>query len=150
MIELMKRLVGVLSAALLRFFAFPQFAFATHSNNQPHVVTCPQGQFKALCEITGARFGETLGAVVTFAFILAIIIALAFLIYGGLKWIVSGGDKTALEEARNHIVAAIVGLVIIFLVYFILNLVITFFTGTGITDISIPTLPGVTPQSTAP
>lgn len=144
----MKRLIGVFGATLLRFFAFPQFAFATHINNQPHVVNCPQGQFKALCEITGARFGETLGALVTFAFIFAIIVALAFLIYGGVKWMVSGGDKTALEEARNHIVAAIVGLVIVFLVYFILNLVVTFFTGTGITNINIPTLPGVTPQPT--
>ena len=139
MIELMKRFIGFVSAATSYLTLAPP-AFADK------VVTCPQGQFKALCEITGARFGETLGSVVTFAFIIAIIIALAFLVYGGVKWMVSGGDKTALEEARNHIVAAIVGLVIVFLVYFILNLVVTFFTGSGITNINLPTLPGVTPQ----
>jgi len=40
-------------------------------------------------------------------------VAVAFLIYGGIKWILSGGDKQAVESARNHIVAAIVGLVIV-------------------------------------
>jgi len=51
--------------------------------------------------------------IITFIFIVGLIIAIVFLIYGGIKWILSGGDKTKVETARGHIVAAIVGLVII-------------------------------------
>ena len=56
-----------------------------------------------------------------------VLIALAFLIYGGVKWITSGGDKAGVEAARNMIVAAIVGLVIAFLVYFILQIIFSLF-----------------------
>lgn len=51
--------------------------------------------------------------IIQLIFVIGIIIAIVFLIYGGIKWVLSGGDKTAVEAARNHIVAAIVGLVII-------------------------------------
>lgn len=126
--------------------AIPAFAIS-HTTPTPTpgptgtIVTCPPGQFNALCNLRADNFGVLLGTIVTFAFVGAILIALAFLIYGGLKWIVSGGDKTAIEEARNHIVSAVVGLVIVFLVYFILNLIIYFFTGNNLFQITIPTLP---------
>ncbi|MEX2007505.1 MAG: pilin [Candidatus Levyibacteriota bacterium] len=58
-------------------------------------------------------------------FIIGLIVAVAFLIYGGIKWILSGGDKTAVESARNHIIAAIVGLVIIVGAFFIISIVFT-------------------------
>lgn len=51
--------------------------------------------------------------IIQLVFVIGILIAIVFLIYGGIKWVLSGGDKTAVEAARNHIVAAIVGLVII-------------------------------------
>lgn len=51
--------------------------------------------------------------IIQLIFVIGILIAIVFLIYGGIKWVLSGGDKTAVEAARNHIVAAIVGLVII-------------------------------------
>ncbi len=106
-----------------------------------NVLACPPGQFEKLCRLTSSNFGSTLGSLITLAFILAIVVALIFLIWGGIKWIMSGGDKTALEEARNHVVAAIVGLVIVFLVFFILNLLVFFFTGSPIFDLKLPTLP---------
>lgn len=132
----MKQFAAKLGSLALSLLAFPPVAFA-----EGKVVVCPpESQFKTLCELTAGKFGTALGQIVTFAFIVAIVIALAFLIYGGIKWTVSGGDKTALDEARNHIVAAIVGLVIVFLVYFILNLVVFFFTGKGLSEIEIPKL----------
>lgn len=135
----MKRFIGFIATAA----SFLSFALPVHAQQ---VVECPSGQFKALCILTTSEFGKVLGQLVTFAFVVAVVIALAFLIYGGIKWMVSGGDKTALEEARNHIVAAIVGLVIVFLVYFVLNLVIQFFTGRGLQDITIPSLSDITPS----
>lgn len=143
MIKRMKRFIGFIGTAA-SFLALAPPAYAQK------VVTCPVGQFKALCDLTTTDFGQVLGQLVTFAFIVAVVIALAFLIYGGIKWIVSGGDKTALEEARNHIVASIVGLVIVFLVYFILNLVVQFFTGEGLQKIKIPSLSELTPPPITP
>lgn len=140
MMELMKRFIGFISAASYFGLALPVFATSHPTPTSAPVITCPSGQFENLCKLTTSDFGKVLGQLVTLAFIVAVVIALAFLIYGGIRWMVSGGDKTALEEARNHIVASIVGLVIVFLVYFVLNLVIQFFTGQSITNITIPTL----------
>ncbi len=66
---------------------------------------------------------------ISLLFVAGIVIAIAFLIYGGIKWVLSGGDKTAVEGARNHIVAAIVGLIIIAGAFFIINVVFTLLTG---------------------
>lgn len=67
----------------------------------------------------------TLGGAITWAMTAIMIIAgLAFffmLIFGGVKWIISGGDKANTEAARNQVTAAIVGLVIIFSAYIIIN-----------------------------
>lgn len=56
-------------------------------------------------------------------FIIGVVVAVIFLIYGGIKWILSGGDKTAVESARNHIIAAIVGLIIVVGAFFIIGLI---------------------------
>lgn len=135
MINIMKRILGIINALSLALFAFPQVVFA--QANQP-LINCGSGQFKKLCELDAGKFGPLVAQLVTIAFVGGILIALGFLIYGGFKWITSGGEKTALEEARNHIVASIVGLVIIFLSYFILNLIVFFFTGKGLTTITFP------------
>lgn len=104
------------------------------------IVDCTGTQFNPLCNLNANNFGATLGKIITFAFIGAIIIALLFLIYGGIKWITSGGDKSGVEEARNHVVASIVGLVIVFLAFFITNIVVFLFTGKNLLELQIPTL----------
>lgn len=61
--------------------------------------------------------------IIQLIFVIGIVIAIVFLIYGGIKWVLSGGDKAGVEAARNHIVAAIVGLVIIGASFLIFSLV---------------------------
>ncbi len=108
---------------------------------QPTAVrTCPtDSQFSVLCNFSIGSFGNIVSTAVTVLFVLAVVIALGFLIFGGIKWIVSGGDKTGVEGARNTIVAAIIGLVIVFLAYFILNIVLGFF-GIKLANLQLPTL----------
>jgi len=127
--------VLALSIASFPFFA-AQPAFADNA--------CPQGStganFGKLCNLS---IGTTVGTLISFAFILASIVALGYLVWGGVKWITSGGDKSNVETARNHIIAAVVGLVIIFLSYVILNIVLQFFFGVNLlSNFSLPTLPG--------
>lgn len=59
------------------------------------------------------------------------------LVMGGIKWIMSGGDKAHTEAARNQITAALVGLVIIFSAWAILQLIRTFF-GVDLFSLEIP------------
>ncbi len=61
----------------------------------------------------GGSIGTLISTVVNAAIILAAILAFVYLIWGGVQWITSGGDKGSLEEARGRITNAIVGLVIV-------------------------------------
>ena len=102
---------------------------------------CPETDFSALCSITSGDFGGIIGTAIIIIFIIAIVIALIWLVIGGIKWITSSGDSTKVEAARNQIIAAVIGLVIVFLSFFILNFVLTVFgIEGGITGIEIPTI----------
>lgn len=123
--------------ALAAYLLNPASVFAQNNS----IDLCDKaGQFNKLCLLTSGNFGNVIGAAVTLLFVIAVIVALGFLIWGGIKWILSGGDKSAVESARNTIVAAVVGLVIVFLAYFILNLVTNFFLGSSITSLNIPNI----------
>lgn len=50
-------------------------------------------------------------------------LAIGYLMFGGIKWITSRGDKVAVESARRHIVAAVIGLVVVVSAFFILQVV---------------------------
>lgn len=59
---------------------------------------------------------EILTFIFRFFFIIAGLIALLYLLLGAMAWITSGGNKESVDKAREKIVAAIVGLVLIFVV----------------------------------
>lgn len=116
----MKKITALgLSAAAYLTLALPALAV------QKTVSTCPTGTFAPLCSLQ--LTDNFLPNLITLAFVLAVVIALGFLIYGGIRWIMSGGEKEGVEEARKMIVAALVGLVVVFLSYFLLNFVFSLF-----------------------
>ena len=53
------------------------------------------------------------------------IISVIMLIYGGLRYVVSGGDSKKVTDAKNTIMYAIIGLIISILAYAIVNFVIS-------------------------
>jgi hypothetical protein len=59
----------------------------------------------------------------TLIFIAAGIVALLFIIWGGISWITSGGEKEKIQEARNKIAYSLIGLIIIFSSYLIVRTV---------------------------
>lgn len=59
--------------------------------------------------------------------VVAVAVALFVLILGGIKWATGGGDKEALGSAQKMITSAIIGLVIVFSTWAIINLVKNFF-----------------------
>lgn len=120
----MKKSLTTLATAATFLSAAP-FALAVN------VATCPAGTFNPLC--TFSISGNFIPGLISILFIIAIIVAVLYLIWGGIKWIMSGGDKAALQAAREHVIAAIVGLVVVFLSYFLLNFVLSSFLGIGST-----------------
>ena len=138
----MKKLVSIVaSTGTFLFFASNAIADSTID---PSLNPCDHNTnavLKAACAGQGLSLGSVLGFIVTIAFILAVLVALLFLIWGGIKWITSGGDKGGVEAARSQIIAAIIGLIIVFLAFFILNLVLGLF-GLDLFHLKLPTLNG--------
>lgn len=58
-------------------------------------------------------FETMISQVLNIALIVGVIIVLFYLIWGGIDWMTSGGDKGKTESARNKITAAIIGLIIL-------------------------------------
>jgi hypothetical protein len=56
-------------------------------------------------------------------------ISVIMLIVGGLRYVVSGGDSTAVANAKNTILYAVVGIVVAILAYAVIAFVITSFSG---------------------
>ncbi len=85
--------------------------------NQPIITATPSGliQIPRPDQLPDAfgDIGSFLSRIIGASLIIAAILSFLYLIWGGFQWITSGGDKTALEDARNRIVSAIVGLVIV-------------------------------------
>lgn len=59
------------------------------------------------------------------------IISVVMLIYGGLRYVISGGDSKKVTDAKNTIMYAIIGLIIAILSYAIVNFVINAVGGTA-------------------
>lgn len=53
------------------------------------------------------------------------ILAVIMLIYGGIRYVLSGGDSGAVSSAKKTILYAVVGLIVAILAYAIVNFVIT-------------------------
>jgi len=83
------------------------------------------------------EFNEVLTFIVRFFFIIAGLIALIYLLLGALSWITSGGNKESVDKAREKIQAALVGLILIFVVLATVAVIESIFfpgnTGLGIT-----------------
>ena len=67
-------------------------------------------------DVPKLSLGQVLTFMVRFFFVVAGLTAFFYLLLGAFAWITSGGDKEAVEKARNKIQAAVIGLILIFAV----------------------------------
>ncbi len=108
------------------------------SASMAHAKTLCPGGYDALCNI---KIGEDAGGIIswimTIAFIIAIITSMFFILFGAYRWITSGGDQNKTAQARQTIIAAIVGLVIALSTFFIINTVLYVFTGGGLSQMNV-------------
>lgn len=80
-------------------------------------------------------FGGLLNGLISFVMIIAAILVFLYLIWGGIEWITSGGDKGKTESARNKITAAVIGLIVVAASYAILTLALNFLGFTDLNDV---------------
>jgi hypothetical protein len=97
------------------------------SSNDPDITQGPGGGAACAKPASGADnlFGPN-GIFVTITNILLFIIgaiAVIMLIVGGIRYVVSSGDQTAVTNAKNTILYAIIGIVVAFLAYAAVNFV---------------------------
>lgn len=96
----------------------------------------PGSGFAKLGDLT---FGELIGGLIRISLVVAAVVFFFVLVIGGIRWILSGGDKQATEAARGQITAALVGLVIVFAAWAIVQLIETLF-GVQILNLDIGTI----------
>lgn len=86
---------------------------------------------------TVPRFDEALTFIIRMFFVVAGLIALIYLLLGALAWITSGGNKENVDKAREKIQAALIGIILIFVVLAIVgvfeNILFPADSGLGIT-----------------
>ncbi len=109
--------------------------FAQPATPTPQTIrVAPTGQWAGLSNFS---FGAVVSALITLILVVAAIVFVFMLLWGGFKYISSGGDKGQLESSRGTITAALIGLTILFATWAIINLVSTFF-GVDLININLP------------
>lgn len=84
----------------------------------------PPGPYNNLGKIT---VDSVVSGVIEILLFFAFVTAMIFLLIGGIRWIMAGGDKAAAESAKGAITAAIIGLIIVLGTWAILIVVQTLF-----------------------
>lgn len=91
-------------------------ASTAKGNNQPDNLEGQEGIFKKVTDVL---------------LFLAGAVAVIVLIIGGIRYVISSGDSGQVQSAKNTILYAVVGLVVVIMAYAIVNFVINQFQGNG-------------------
>lgn len=113
-------ILPMLIAIILAFAGLNAPAFASN-------MSLKEGAAAARCEgCPSDLFGETgvFRQISSTIIYIVGIIAVIMLIWGGLRYVLSGGDSKKVTDAKNTVLYAIIGLVISFLAFAIINFVI--------------------------
>ena len=110
-----KKIALATSSAAAGLLAYAPIALA-----QPEINTIEAGTGYA------TNFGTLFNSLLNVVMLVAALLVFAYMIWGGVEWITSGGDKGKAESARNKLTAAIIGLVIVAASYAVVTLVVQF------------------------
>jgi len=85
------------------------------------------------------EFSQIISAAIVLVLVIAALVFFFILVVGGVRWIMSGGDKANTEAARGQITSALIGLVIVFSAWAIMA-AIGFFFGIDIFSFDMPSV----------
>jgi hypothetical protein len=90
-----------------------------------------------LRNLSGSQFfSRLIPALISFGLVIGVLFFVFYLIYGGIQWISSGGDKGQMEQARSKIFNALIGIIVLLSFFAILNIVECFF-GIGLRQMEV-------------
>jgi hypothetical protein len=113
---------------LLALSANPAYAYQLTVSGEPAIgVKDLGGAFKNIADM---------------AIIIGAIMVFFYLLWGGIQWLTSGGDKGKTEEAQKRITAAVIGLAIVASAWAIMRVIDAFF-GVGLFSGGNVTLPTI-------
>ena len=131
---------------MTEFFFLPKLVFAQVPNAGNNGASggsggspCPPG-YENLCKVGPDSNPNLVANIVQFLIVIAIVVSIIFVLWGGIKWITSGGVKGKVEQARGTVTGAVVGLIIALLAYAIVSYVVYLFTGNANLNFTIPRL----------
>ncbi len=84
---------------------------------------------------TNLSLGGIISNLLPYIFTAAGILLLIYLIFGGFQLMLSGGDPKGAQSARSHITNAIIGFIIIFVAFWVVQIFGSVFGLKGITNI---------------
>lgn len=115
---------------LLASIIAPVYAAGTDINIKP-----TGNNFTGLTSLTA---GGIISGAINLVLIVVALVFFFILVFGGLKWVTSGGDEKKVAAARAQITNALIGLAIVFAAWAIMKLIETVF-GISIFNFSVPT-----------
>lgn len=71
--------------------------------------------------------GNVFQTAIALLLITVVVLSLIFLVWAGLQWAMSGGEKEKLQKARARVTYSIVGLVLAFSSFFVIGLIDSIF-----------------------
>jgi hypothetical protein len=110
------------TGALITVLAFNPSAILAQS------LPGPTSDTGSIANVDTARFGALMGytpsmflrTLINVLMGVSGVVSFIFLLWGGLQWIMAGGDKEGTEKARKKITSALIGLAIVFSAYALL------------------------------
>ena len=122
---------SLMSLMAIGLFAVPVLAFQGNANAQIEEGLCQGATLQfgdgADCDTVGGdetELNDLLADIINIISVIVGIVAVIMIIYGGFKYITSGGDSGNVTGAKNTILYAIVGLIIVALAQFIVKFVL--------------------------
>jgi hypothetical protein len=88
---------------------------------------CANNADTAVCASTGDNVNEIVKTVINVLLFVVGLISVIMIIISGISYATSGGDSGAVSKAKNTLLYAVIGLVVAFLAYAIVNWVIGLF-----------------------
>ena len=100
---------------------------ASADTDNPDLAYLPPGYARNLTSLLTGVLSLLIAVVSLLVFV--------YLIWGGIEWITSGGDKGKTDQARSKIIAALVGVIIIAASYAVLQIMLRFLGFDSLTEV---------------
>ena len=124
----MKKIAKVFLPLIICGILFGLTVFSVNNASAIEMNSLREGAEAARCsECPENLFGDTgvFKQITNVVLYIVGVIAVIMLIIGGIKYVISGGDAKKVTDAKNTVLYAIIGLIIAFLAFAIVNFVIT-------------------------